>query len=78
TGRALADYDVAMGRVHEVRERTAPEYLRALPSEDEAGLPMQSQVLAARRDAGAEGFIRIVNAREHNLKALDVSIPRGR
>ena len=29
-------------------------------------------------DETDEGSIRIVNAREHNLKSLDVSIPRGR
>ena len=37
---------------------------------------------AARRPAAdeeeGEGEIRIVNAREHNLKSLDVAIPRGR
>ena len=61
TGKALADYDVAMGLTHEVRERTAP-FLLALPPREKAD----------------EGVIQIVNAREHNLKSLDVSIPRGK
>ncbi len=58
TGKALADYDQALG-VEEAR-------------------PLQS-VLLERRDQrrAAEEVIRIVNAREHNLKSLDVDIPRG-
>ena len=64
TGKALADYDIAMGLDgHKVEE----------------GLPLQYLLRAARaeRRAGDE-TIRIVNAREHNLKSLDVSIPRGK
>ncbi|MBB4845951.1 excinuclease ABC subunit A [Paucibacter oligotrophus] len=41
----------------------------------EEGRPLQS-LLRARRQA--EENIRIVNAREHNLKSVDVSIPRGK
>ena len=41
----------------------------------EEAMPLQS-VLRRRREA--EESIRIVNAREHNLKALDVDIPRGK
>jgi len=40
------------------------------------GRPLQS-VWRARRSAG-EQAIRIKNAREHNLKAVDVAIPRGK
>ncbi len=65
TGQALADYDRAMGlNGHAVEE----------------GRPLQSllrQARDARRGADDEA-IRIVNAREHNLKSLDVSIPRGK
>ncbi|MGK2899956.1 MAG: excinuclease ABC subunit UvrA [Burkholderiaceae bacterium] len=64
TGKALADYDIAMGLDgHKAGE----------------GLPLQYLLRAARaeRRAGDE-TIRIVNAREHNLKSLDVSIPRGK
>ncbi|MDP9046311.1 MAG: excinuclease ABC subunit UvrA [Pseudomonadota bacterium] len=76
TGRALADYDLAMGRVHEVREMGMP-YASALAGEGE-GVPLQTRIASARRGAPDEGVIRIVNAREHNLKSLDVSIPRGK
>ena len=64
TGRALAEYDVAMGLDgHVVAE----------------GRPLQYLVKQARDERRAsEEVIRIVNAREHNLKSLDVSIPRGK
>jgi excinuclease ABC subunit A len=46
----------------------------------DAGPSLQSLVRARRRASGERGdeAIRIVNAREHNLKALDVDIPRGK
>ncbi|HEY4079929.1 MAG TPA: excinuclease ABC subunit UvrA [Burkholderiaceae bacterium] len=39
------------------------------------GVPLQSLIRARRK---TDNSIRIVNAREHNLKSLDVSIPRGK
>jgi excinuclease ABC subunit A len=60
TGKALTDYEVALGIA-----------LRA-----EEGRPLQTVVRAAR--AQTEEVIRIVNAREHNLKSMDVDIPRGK
>ncbi|WP_077033955.1 excinuclease ABC subunit UvrA [Pelomonas sp. KK5] len=42
----------------------------------EEGRPLQT-VFRARRKANDEA-IRIVNAREHNLKSVDVAIPRGK
>ncbi len=63
TGRALVDYDRAMG-------------LGGLAVEE--GVPLQVLLKAARAERVAvDESIRIVNAREHNLKSLDVSIPRG-
>ncbi|CAG1012942.1 hypothetical protein BURC_00297, partial [Burkholderiaceae bacterium] len=63
TGRALADYDTALG-------------FGGLAVEE--GRPLQTLVKQARDERRAsEEVIRIVNAREHNLKSLDVSIPRG-
>jgi excinuclease ABC subunit A len=64
TGRALADYDIAMGLDgHTVEE----------------GKPLQYLLKAARDERKApDETIRIVNAREHNLKSLNVSIPRGK
>jgi excinuclease ABC subunit A len=62
TGKALADYEVALGIAHRVEE----------------GRPLQAVVRAARAAASDEQVIRIVNAREHNLKSMDVDIPRGK
>ena len=62
TGRALSDYDMAMGVAHRVEE----------------GPPLQSLMRRARRTSATDESIRIVNAREHNLKSLDVGIPRGK
>jgi len=63
TGAALRDYEHTLG--------VAP---RA-----EEGRPLQS-VMRARRQAAmaADNSIRIVNAKEHNLKSLSVDIPRGK
>ena len=63
TGRALVEYDRAMG-------------LGGLGVEE--GMPLQTLLKAARTErAVVDESIRIVNAREHNLKSLTVSIPRG-
>ncbi|MBI5271098.1 MAG: excinuclease ABC subunit UvrA [Burkholderiales bacterium] len=58
TGRALRDYDTALG----VHEAAAGAYL--------------GRVVRQRRPE--DDAIRIVNAREHNLKSLSVDIPRGK
>ncbi|MDI4632840.1 excinuclease ABC subunit UvrA [Pelomonas sp. V22] len=42
----------------------------------EEGRPLQYAIRAKR--AAADEAIRIVNAREHNLKSVDVAIPRGK
>jgi excinuclease ABC subunit A len=42
----------------------------------EEGRPLQSVIRKAR--VQSEEVIRIVNAREHNLKSMDVDIPRGK
>jgi len=62
TGRALAEYDVSM---------------RLGEHKVEEGVPLQ-YVVKRLRDEKRDESIRIVNAREHNLKSLDVSIPRGK
>ena len=45
-----------------------------------AGVPLQlaAEVASARRALQGEDVVRIVNAREHNLKSLDVDIPHGK
>ena len=68
TGSALRDYEAALGF--------------ATPKAEE-GRALQSVLRAARAAArGAGGTddqaIRIVNAKEHNLKSLTVEIPRGK
>ena len=68
TGRALLDYERAMGL-------SGPVPVAA------EGLPLQSLIAARRAEARGEAqpdAIRIVNAREHNLRSLNVQIPRGR
>ncbi len=64
TAAALRDYALHMDRP-------------AVPVElaVEEGRPLQSLVRARRR---LDEQIRIVNAREHNLKSVDVAIPRGK
>ncbi len=64
TGLALREYDSALGL--------------GVPKVEE-GRPLQS-VMRARRAAAraADNSIRIVNAKEHNLKNLSVDIPRGK
>jgi excinuclease ABC subunit A len=65
TGRALREYALAMGEKQAVQEGAA----RLLPA------------LVQRSAPGAQipvDAIQIVNAREHNLKALTVNIPRGK
>ncbi len=63
TAKALRDYDVALGfEGHAVEEGRSLQYL-----------------LKPVRERHTEDHnIRIVNAREHNLKSLNVSIPRGK
>lgn len=66
TGKALLDYEESM--------KPGAAEQRAL------GVPLQlaAEVAAARRALQGEDVVRIVNAREHNLKSLDVDIPHGK
>ncbi len=66
TGAALREYEQALGEGgHSVQEAAA-----AL---------QRSELLARTSKApGGENAIEIVNAKEHNLKHLNVSIPRGK
>jgi excinuclease ABC subunit A len=74
TGEALVQYDRAMGLAIEPTE--AAEKAEAAAH----GMPLQTALNAARARRAVEGedVVRIVNAREHNLKALDVDIPHGK
>ncbi|MCG5076006.1 excinuclease ABC subunit UvrA [Paraburkholderia sp. RG36] len=68
TGAALERYEAALGNG-----------VGTLVAEEE-GIALQTALRAAqaRREIQGEDVVRIVNAREHNLKALDVDIPHGR
>ena len=44
----------------------------------EEGRPLQSLIRARRKAANSDNNIQIVNAKEHNLKAVNVNIPRGK
>ncbi|MFA5487879.1 MAG: excinuclease ABC subunit UvrA [Candidimonas sp.] len=84
TGKALRDYTSAI--VYEDRSLQAMHVgepalsYTAAPQADESvardsGTPLQSLLGKQRRHVGASS-IDILNAREHNLKGIDVSIPR--
>ena len=65
TAKSLRDYALAMGEVFEAGEGRVADYLAPVAK------------AAARPRATAPNAIRIVNAKEHNLKNLSVDIPRG-
>ncbi|HEU0230384.1 MAG TPA: excinuclease ABC subunit A, partial [Burkholderiaceae bacterium] len=69
TGKALRDYTSAI--VYEEQSQRAKALAEPRPDYADAGTPLQT--LAARR---RHNSIDIVNAREHNLKGVTVSIPR--
>ena len=76
TGLALREYDQAMGLgVPRVKDAARP-----MPAAPRAGMsvPDPSDTDAGPAGAYLADAIRIVNAREHNLKSLNVDIPRGK
>ena len=70
TGKALREYAAAMGVVHEVNEDRATFSSLAAPG--------ASPSTSGAGVVDTSNFIRIVNAKEHNLKSLSVDIPRGK
>ena len=89
TGKALREYAAAMGVIHEIAEPPA-QYLianmpaqgawagDALPSRRKEAAHAPSASVTARKSGAQDNNIRIVNAKEHNLKSLSVDIPRGK
>ncbi|WP_347556674.1 excinuclease ABC subunit UvrA [Robbsia sp. KACC 23696] len=87
TGRALREYALAL-TTSSVAQAARAATMRTANAEDEAardrgeseGRPLQhaAAVIAARKALQGENVVRIVNAREHNLKGLDVDIPHGK
>ncbi|MGI4982713.1 MAG: excinuclease ABC subunit UvrA, partial [Janthinobacterium lividum] len=72
TGQALIAYEAAMAPGAAAR-------LAASRNEgDGIALQHAAEVVRARRALQGEDVVRIVNAREHNLKSLDVDIPHGK
>ncbi|CAM8636807.1 UvrABC system subunit A [Comamonadaceae bacterium] len=89
TGKALREYAAAMGVIHEVAESSAT--FTSVAAADGLAPSASSTRFAISKSApgaspstsGAGGgdssnSIRIVNAKEHNLKSLSVDIPRGK
>ena len=70
TGQALLDYDAS----------SAPGAAAIAAAARSEGVPLQlaAEVARARKALQGEDVVRIVNAREHNLKSLDVDIPHGK
>jgi excinuclease ABC subunit A len=68
TAKSLREYAMAMGEVHKAGEGRVADYLA----------PASPVRAKARAAAAVPNAIRIVNAKEHNLKNLSVDIPRGR
>jgi excinuclease ABC subunit A len=75
---------VCEGAPADVKQHPTSHTAKALRDYDGAlgvheGVPLQAVLRAARDERPAsEEVIRIVNAREHNLKSLAVDIPRGK
>jgi len=89
TAKALRDYAGVMGEAHKVAEPAA-KYLVGLAADGLAPGASYARVAIAKSAPGASpsaagnllteasNSIRIVNAKEHNLKSLSVDIPRGK
>jgi excinuclease ABC subunit A len=83
TGLALREYAAAMGVVHEVAEPSAKYWVRAaedglVPSASSIRFATGKSAQGTSPSTSGENSIRIVNAKEHNLKSLSVDIPRGK
>ena len=73
TGQALLDYTSAI--VYEDKSQQARQLAEPTPRyQDAAGTPLQT---ALRKQRGLSQSIDMVNAREHNLKGINVSIPHN-
>nr|WP_284700871.1 excinuclease ABC subunit UvrA [Robbsia betulipollinis] len=72
TGQALIAYEQAMA------PGAAARLAASRGADDGVALQHAAEVVRARRALQGEDVVRIVNAREHNLKSLDVDIPHGK
>ena len=71
TAKSLREYAMAMGEIHKAGEGRVADYLAPAP------LAKTKIKEKSRAELAASNAIRIVNAKEHNLKNLSVDIPRG-
>ncbi|MEX1166891.1 MAG: excinuclease ABC subunit UvrA, partial [Hydrogenophaga sp.] len=67
TAKSLREYALSMGEMHKAGEGRVADYLAPAPLAKAKAKPASA----------APNAIRIVNAKEHNLKNLSVDIPRG-
>ncbi len=74
TGQSLREYAVQLAESAALAAAQAAEPAAATePADDDPGAPLQTLLRARARDA-----IFVHNAREHNLKNVDVEVPRDR
>jgi excinuclease ABC subunit A len=79
TGKALREYAAAMGSVHAVAESSVAYLARAAADGVTPGASYgEPKSSPGVTPSAADNCIRIVNAKEHNLKSLSVDIPRGK
>ena len=77
TGRALREYAQSMGEEFTVQEFD-PVTLERLPSTSPVAFSAPVSVRSKPAHDTAPEAIRILNAKEHNLKNLSVEVPRGK
>jgi len=76
TGRALAAYRAQLGPAHQSKPHDSAALIAAEPVPPlptEVGRPLQSVLRERARES-----IFVHHAREHNLKQIDVEVPRGK
>ncbi|HZC87227.1 MAG TPA: hypothetical protein VE266_09555, partial [Steroidobacteraceae bacterium] len=76
TGQALAAYEAALG--HPAKSGATPAPAVSLPDRAGPTLPVSGIAEAAAHYGRGAGAVVIHKAREHNLKNIDVEIPRDR
>ncbi len=77
TGRALREYAHSMGETFTVQEFD-PVTLERLPLAASVAVPPTTPKRVPLAHEPAHNAIRILNAKEHNLKNLSVDVPRGK
>jgi len=76
TGRALREYEATLRTLEPGPSAAIGSAEQSVPSPTSAGQGTGARVVAEEPVPIANGAIEIRNAREHNLKGIDVAIPR--